>query len=67
MDFFSPSGFKIERDFDHRTSNQVLPCQKCYLNEKNLIHGRVGSTISKFSPHIFLRRTLITSVKSSAL
>ena len=26
---------------------------KCYLNEKNLIHGRVTATISKFSPQIF--------------
>ena len=26
---------------------------KYYLNEKNLIHGRVTATISKFSPQIF--------------
>ena len=26
---------------------------KRYLNEKNLMHGRVMATISKFSPQIF--------------
>ena len=26
---------------------------ECYLNEKNLTHGRVMATISKFSPQIF--------------
>ena len=26
---------------------------KCNLNEKNLIHGRVTTMISKFSPQIF--------------
>ena len=26
---------------------------KRYLNEKNLIHGRIMATISKFSPQIF--------------
>ena len=26
---------------------------RLYLNEKNLIHGRVMATISKFSPQIF--------------
>ena len=27
--------------------------RRCYLNEKNLMHGRVTATISKFSPQIF--------------
>ena len=30
------------------------------VNEKNLIHGRVTATISKFSPQIF-ERTLVTT------
>ena len=31
----------------------VVRALKCYLNEKNLIHGRITATISKFSPQIF--------------
>ena len=34
------------------------------LNEKNLLHGRVTVTISKFSPQI-LERTLMCNVHSS--
>ena len=26
---------------------------KCYLNEKDLIHGRVTATITEFNPQIF--------------
>ena len=54
--FFSPSGFEIQSDFDYRTSKikfYSVRSLKCYLNEKNLIHGRVTATISKFSPQIF--------------
>ena len=38
-----------------KPKNQALLSQslKRYLNEKNLIHGRVMATISKFSPQIF--------------
>ena len=53
FDFFSPSGFEIQSDFDYRTSkNKVLLCQNFEM-QKNLIHGRVTATISKFSPQIF--------------
>ena len=56
FDLFSPSGFEIQRVFDYRTSKikfYSVRALKCYLNEKNLIHGRVTATISKFSPQIF--------------
>ena len=54
--FFSPSGFEIKGVSAYRTSNikfYSVRALKCYLNEKNLIHGRVTATISKFSPQIF--------------
>ena len=56
FNFFSPSGFEIQSDFDYITSKikfHSVRALKCYLNEKNLIHGRVTATISKFSPQIF--------------
>ena len=56
FDFFSPSGFEIQSDFDHRTSKikfYFVRALKCYLNKKNLIHGRVTATISKFIAQIF--------------
>ena len=56
FDFFSPSGFEIESDFDYRNSKikfYFVRALKCYLNEKNLTHGRVTATISKFSLQIF--------------
>ena len=55
FDFFSSSGFEIQTDFDYRTSKikfYSVRTLKCYLNEKNLIHGQVTATISKFSPQI---------------
>ena len=57
-DLFSPSGFEIQSDLDYRTSKIMfysVRTLKCYLNEKNLIHGQVTATISKFSPPIFER------------
>ena len=56
FDFVSPSGFEIQNDFDYRTSTIKFYSEralKCYPNEKNLIHGEVTATISKFSPQIF--------------
>ena len=56
FDFFSPSGFKIQSEFDHRTSKikfYSVRALKCCLNEKNLINGRVTSAISKFCQQIF--------------
>ena len=56
FDFFSPWGFESQSDFDYRTSKikfYSVRALKCYLNEKNLIQGRVTATISKFSPQIF--------------
>ena len=56
LDFFSRSGFEIQSDLDYRTSAvkfYSFRALKCYVNEKNLIHGRVTATISKFSPQIF--------------
>ena len=54
--FFSPSGLEIQSVFAYRTSNfkfYSVRALKCYLNEKNLILGRVTATISKFSPQMF--------------
>ena len=51
--FFSPLGFDVQ---DHKTQKVKLYSVKAlkrYLDEKNLIHGRVMATISKFSPQIF--------------
>ena len=45
LDFLVHLGFDVQAD-----SVRAL---KRYLNEKNLIHGRVMATISKFSPQIF--------------
>ena len=55
FDFFSPSAFEIQSDFDYRNSKikfYFVRALKCYLNEKNMIHGRVTATISNFSPQI---------------
>ena len=52
VSFFSPSGFEIESDFDYKVSKirfYFVKTLKCYLNEKNLIHGPVTATISKYS------------------
>ena len=54
--FCSPLGFDIQTNSDHKTQKIKLysvTALKRYLNEKNLIHGRVMATISKFSPQIF--------------
>ena len=56
FNFFSPSGFEIQRDFDYRSSKikfYSVRALKCYLNEKNLMHDRVTATIPQFSPQIF--------------
>ena len=56
LDFFSPLGFDIQTNSDHKTQKVKL-CSvralKHYLNEKNLIHGRVMATISKLGVLIF--------------
>ena len=54
--FLSPLGFDIQTNSDHKTQKIKLysvRALKRYLNEKNLIHGRAVSMISKFSPQIF--------------
>ena len=56
LDFFSPLGFDVQTNSDHKTQKIKLysvRALKRYLNEKNLMHGRVMATISKFSPQIF--------------
>ena len=56
FDFFRPSVLEIQSDFDNKTSKikfYSVRASKCYPNEKNLIHGGVTATISKFSPQIF--------------
>ena len=56
LDFFSPLGFDAQTNSDHKTQKIELYSVrdlKRYLNEKNLIHGRVMATTSKFSPQIF--------------
>ena len=60
FNFFSPLGFEIQSNFDYRTSKikfYSFRALKYCLNEKNLIHGQVKATISKFSPQIFLKLT----------
>ena len=45
-------GFDIQRNSDHETPKIKLysvRALKRYLNEKNLMHGRVTATISKLS------------------
>ena len=42
FDFFNPSGFEIQSDFDYRTSKikfYSVRALKCYVNEKNLMHA----------------------------
>ena len=56
FDFFSPSGFEFESDFDYNTSKmkfQSFRVLKRYLNEKRLIRGREAATVSKFGELIF--------------
>ena len=52
---FSPLGFDLYLNFCHKIKkpSSTQSALKCYLNEKNLMHGRVMVTISKFSPQIF--------------
>ena len=50
--FFNPLGFEIQSDFDYKYTKIKLysvRALKRFLNEKNLIHGRVTVTVSKFS------------------
>ena len=58
FDFFSHLGFEIQSNFDYRTSKIKFYSvrAKCYLNDKNLIHGQVTATISEFR---FMKCTLI--------
>ena len=54
--FLSPLGFHVQTNSDHKTQKiklHSIRVLKCYLNEKNLIHGQIMATISKFSPQIF--------------
>ena len=56
LNFFSPLGIDVQTNSGHKTQKVKLysvRALKCYLNEKNLTHGRVMATISKFSPQIF--------------
>ena len=53
---FSQLGFDIQTNSDHKTQKinfYSVRALKRYLNEMNLIRGRVIATISKFSPQIF--------------
>ena len=56
VDAFSPLGFHVQSNSDHKTPKLKIytaNALKRYLNEKNLINGRVITTISKFSAKIF--------------
>ena len=58
--FFSQLGFDVQINSDHKPQKIKLysvRVLKRYLNEKNLIYGRVMAMISKFSPQI-LEHTL---------
>ena len=55
FDLFSPLGFDNQTNSDHKTQKIKLHsvrALKRYLNEKNLIHGRVMAMISNLI-HIF--------------
>ena len=59
---FGPLEVDVQTNSDHKThKNQTLLRQslKRYLNQKELIHGRVMATISKLSPQSFLKGTLV--------
>ena len=52
LDIFSPLGFAVQTNSDQKTQKVKLysvRALKRYLNEKNLIHGQVLATVSKFS------------------
>ena len=56
FDFLSPSRFKIQSDFNYRTSEIKLYSVRTlnrYLSQKNPILGRETATMSKFSVLIF--------------
>ena len=51
-----PLGFDVQTNSDHKSQKIKLysvRALKRYLNEKNLIHGRVMAMILKFSPQMF--------------
>ena len=53
---FSPVGFDVQTKFDPKSQKIKLysvRASKRFLNEKNLMHGRVMATISKLSQQIF--------------
>ena len=61
FDFFGLSGFEIQRDFDYKVSKikfYSIRALKQYLNEKDLIHVQVTTTISQNLVHRFLKCTL---------
>ena len=54
--FFRPLEFYVQTKADHKTQKinfYSVRALKRYLNERNLMHGQVTATISKFSPQIF--------------
>ena len=56
LDFFSPLGVDVQTNSDIKPKKIKLysvRALECYPNEKNLTHGRVMATVSKFSPQIF--------------
>ena len=63
FDLFSPLGFDVKTNSDHKTQKIKLysvRALKRYLNEINLICGRVMASISDFSPQIFETYQYIT-------
>ena len=66
--FFCPLGFDVQTNSDHKTQYIKLysvRTLKRYLNEKNLIRGRVIAMISKFSLQILKRTLANTSFAAS--
>ena len=56
LGFFSLLGFDVQTNSEHKPQKikfYSVRTLKRYLNEENLITGRVVATISKFSPQIF--------------
>ena len=63
LEFFSPLGFDVQINSDHKTQKIKLysgrPLKR-YLKKKNLIHGRVMVPFQNLV-HSFLKRTLHVS------
>ena len=69
LDFFSPLGFDVKTNSDHKTQEIKLysvRALKRHLNENNLIHGRAMAMISKFSLQILETYSIVLKLSQLA-